>query len=276
MTKGTTDASASAPSLLRFATSAAAVGSNAPAMSTLAMLAHDFRNPLASLMVLIEAMHSAGRSGDLHRLDISTARALGLIKHLNDLLKGVVLRASVSGDPVRIVPRRVELGEVMDAALELSRPSAEHRSIAIIRAGLPSIGVWGDKRLLIEAVDNLLNNAVKHSAAGTSITCSLAQQSGHAVIQISDQGCGLNDMQMKRLFQPFARHLTDHECGTAPSIGLWITRLIAEGHGGHIEACSRGTDLGVVVELHLPTSGGHFSVVGDSEACDVRSAHRLA
>jgi len=237
----------------RFATSTSvAQRLDAGTLGALTMVAHDLRSPLANLVLLIEAMGSAARVGNFCRLDACKRRAHSLIEHLDGLLKSVLHRACANGDPLRIVdPVRIELGNIVDTAVALNRPIAECRSISVIRAGHDSLAVLGDRHLLIEALDNLLNNAIKHSEAGTSIDCTLLKQGSCAVIRIEDRGCGLSELQIRGVFQPFACPQGYRSAG-GPGIGLWIARIVAERHGGHIEVTSHGINLGAVFELHLP------------------------
>jgi two-component system sensor histidine kinase SenX3 len=185
-------------------------------LGALTMVAHDLRSPLANRALLVDALTSAAQSGDVHSLQVSKERAHRLIEHVNRLLRSVLRRAAVAADPLRLEPILIDLGDVIDEAVELNRPMAERCSVTITRGGVDSISAFGDPDLLVEAVDNLVSNAIKHSDIGGQVQCELVEQGNRAVIRVIDQGCGLSESQIKRIFQPFARPRPDDGCAMAP------------------------------------------------------------
>lgn len=227
-------------------------------LSLLTIIAHDLRSPLANLAVLIESMETAALAGDAAGLCARKQSAYRLIQHLDALLGGMLNRARTKGDPLRLDSEQIDLAEVVNAALDVNQPIAERRAITLSHSGSSATSVLGDRTLLVEAVDNLLSNAIRHSEPRSTIDCEVLERGSRAVIRVRDRGCGLTERQMRRLFQPFAsscgRNDLKGDGNSGCGLGLWIAKLIAERHGGHIEASSPGADLGAVFELHLPVA----------------------
>lgn len=106
-------------------------------------------------------------------------------------------------------------------------------------SGVRQLAVDGDRRLLVEAVDNLVSNAVKHAPESSTVTCVTAFEDRQAVIRIGDEGNGLTELDLQRAFRPFAASAARRRARPGSfGLGLWITRLIAERHGGGVQARS--------------------------------------
>jgi signal transduction histidine kinase len=114
--------------------------------------------------------------------------------------------------------------------------------------------VLGDAEELRTAVSNLLDNAVKYSPDGVHISVELdATDEKRLVLRVSDQGVGIPEHELKRIFRRFYR-VTQRSLSQAKGtgLGLFIVRSIARKHGGRVFAQSEGAGKGTTVTLELP------------------------
>jgi signal transduction histidine kinase len=128
----------------------------------------------------------------------------------------------------------IELGSfILDA---IARGRADHPVGLDVPAGLPR--VTADPERLRQVLSNLISNAVKYSPGGDSVLVRARQPAGgHVQIEVIDHGLGIPHDQMNRLFQKFERVRTEqHSRIGGTGLGLYICRLIVEGHGGRIWA----------------------------------------
>lgn len=222
-------------------------------LEALTVIAHDLKGPLANLSILIELIDAYVKVQAHDRASISTAKAMGLIDALDDMLSGFLRRTRETGDPLSFEPALVDLSEVVARAVDLNRPIAESRSVCFNLAAVQRLTVDGDKALLIEAIENLISNSAKHTPSGTTIRCSAIREGRDVIFTVDDEGSGLSERQLQHAFQPFARTPSRKTAGrTSWGLGLWIVRLIAERHGGRVEVCAKADTVGATVRFCLP------------------------
>ncbi len=115
-----------------------------------------------------------------------------------------------------------------------------------------------DSRRIQQALNNLISNALKFSAAGTTITVTLLRGPDEATLAVADQGQGIAPDEMSKLFKPFSRTRTTSTANEkSTGLGLAIVRRIVEAHGGHIRVESRlGQGSTFFVSLPLTTTAG--------------------
>jgi len=120
------------------------------------------------------------------------------------------------------------------------------------RMPLPVAYTRGEQTLLIRALCNLVDNAIKYSASGTRIECGIDEQPSFWRVRIKDQGQGIAAQDVARLFEPFARVgvETRGDVGGA-GLGLAFVHTVAKRHGGRIEVQSE-PGVGSEFILHLP------------------------
>ena len=114
--------------------------------------------------------------------------------------------------------------------------------------------MWNcDPDRMREAVDNLVSNAIKYSPPGGHIELSLAVEPNRAEIKVRDQGAGLSQDDLSRLFGRFQRLSARPTAGeSSTGLGLSIVKRIVELHGGNVEAASDGPGRGSIFTIHLP------------------------
>jgi len=234
---------------------------NAPdqhAVSALSILAHDLRGPLANLAILFELIEtfsqapaSKAQPGD--RIAERARKGQDIIASLDGLLRAVLQRTRDTGDPLEFRPREVEIDCVVDEAIALSEPLAGKRGIRIAVSSDCGHTVRGDHRLLVQAIDNILGNAVKYAPAASVVSLAVTREPGLLVIRIWDEGRGIPEAHLQHAFRPFnALGARKRSSRASYGLGLWIVRLIAERHGGSVSAAPRAPGRGTVFKLTLP------------------------
>jgi two-component system sensor histidine kinase BaeS len=149
----------------------------------------------------------------------------------------------------------VDLGVVVTKAVEAVQPHAIRKDIEILVDGLSAPKrVRGDEGTLVEALVNLLNNAVKYSPGGTRVTVTTTEEKGQVAIAVADSGVGISAEDLPRVFQDFYRAASasrEQGCG----LGLPLSRRIMEAHDGTISATSE-PGKGSTFVIRLPALAG--------------------
>jgi two-component system sensor histidine kinase KdpD len=206
---------------------------------------HDFRTPLTSIKASITALIEDNqlprgeRTLDQH----SRGELLQIIDEESDRLNTFVdsmveLGRFQSGDnPLErstVAPEEV----VLKAARRARSLRPSHLLRSDIEPNLPVVSA--DSRALVEAVYNLIENAAKYSAAGTTIQIAAARHNGEVRFSVEDEGVGIPESEREAVFERFYRGADDE--GGGLGMGLAIVRGIIEAHGGKIwvEAGAKG------------------------------------
>lgn len=238
---------------LRPHTAASHTNKDAALLNALTIIVHDLRGPLANLSILLELIATYTQMQAYDRLEGSTRKAQEVIERLDGMIHGFLQRARETGDPLSFRPALIDLADVVRAVAGQNESIAESREITIDVACATVCVVSGDQRLLMEAVDNLVTNAVKYAPTGSVVRCEVAVEQQNAVIRIRDEGQGLGADDLKRGFQPFTALSPRLDAmGTSWGLGLWIVRLIAERHGGFVDVATPSAVAGTTFTLHLP------------------------
>ena len=230
---------------------------NAFKREILGTVAHDLRNPLSVII---------GRAEMLERMladsNHSVANTQAQIKHihnaadrLTDMVESLITDAMA--DELNITIRRepVDLATIVKDVAEANQPLAakKHQLIEVSAPTGKPIECDGDR--IREAIDNLISNAIKYSPIGGRIELSLDLQADGAHIRVKDEGPGMSEKDISRLYGRFQR-LSAKPTGGESSIGLGlsIVKRIIDLHGGAIGAESAGPGLGTTFTLTLPTA----------------------
>jgi two-component system phosphate regulon sensor histidine kinase PhoR len=209
-----------------------------------AMASHDLASPLTVLRARAQLLLRR-RSFDEESLNAileQTARMNRLIGDLREL-------AQVEGGGLSLQRESIDLAALGQAAVERVRTLATGHSLLLKTPEAPVV-VAGDPDRLGQVLDNLLGNAVKYSHAGGDIVVRMEATAGEARLSICDQGPGIPAEALPHLFERFYRgqHAAE-EAGLG--LGLYISRMLVEAHGGRIWAESEAGE-GSIFTVTLP------------------------
>jgi signal transduction histidine kinase len=223
----------------------------------LSTIAHELRTPLTSVRTSVGLLldPAVEPSADERRTLLLTIdrNATRMQRVVGDILDLARFRAG----RIQLQLRRFDATELAAAATASVAPVADARRQTIeLAAPSQPVRVFGDFRRLEQAVVNLLSNAVTHSPEGARITVTVAASGDDVAWSVADTGHGIAPEDQERLFERFFVAGRDRrEAGSGVGLGLPITHLIVEAHGGRIEVESRlghGSTFTIVVPAKGP------------------------
>jgi two-component system sensor histidine kinase SenX3 len=222
-----------------------------------ANISHELRTPVGALAVLAEALVDEVEPEVVSRLAekmVMEAHRVGRI--IEDLLE--LSRIEVGESPHREV---VSVGLVAAEAVERLRHLAANRQITIeVHEPSRRLNVIGDRRQLVSAVANLVENGVKYSDPGAAVEVIARTDGAWVDIDVRDHGIGIPTPDLDRIFERFYRvdRARSRETG-GTGLGLAIVRHVATNHGGNVSVTSR-EGFGSTFTLHIPAGPGPVSV----------------
>jgi len=243
----------------------------------LALLAHELRNPLAPIRTALEIQRSPGADpAAVDRAREMMARQLGhMVRLIDDLLDvGRITRGRIE-----LKKERVDLGTVLDAAVETSRSLIEAGRHDLTQSRPPHpVFLDADTTRLGQVVSNLLNNAAKYTPQGGRIelTAELAGDR-EVVVRVGDNGAGISAEMLPRvwgLFTQADRTLGREQGGLG--IGLTLVKRLVELHGGSVAARSDGLGRGSEFIVRLPLADAPYPTPASDRPGTMRptAAHR--
>jgi two-component system phosphate regulon sensor histidine kinase PhoR len=218
-----------------------------------ANVSHEIKTPLTAIQGFVETLlHGSVESAEESR------RFLQIIhKHVNrlnaiieDLMKLAHLEQDASN--VRLQMTAQPIKKIIATAIQVCREKADQKNITITVVISDTLTAVMDAELMEQAAVNLLDNAIKYSAAHSSITISAEQTKQGIQIAFQDQGAGIPKKHLPRLFERFYRvdKARSRKMG-GTGLGLAIVKHIVQAHGGHIRVESI-QGQGSTFTIHLP------------------------
>jgi signal transduction histidine kinase/ActR/RegA family two-component response regulator len=220
----------------------------------LAVVSHELRAPVATLMMWEKVLRDHSDDPELRRrsIDAIRASAASQARLVADLLD--VSRA-VSGK-LHVERRRISIDDVLSSAIQGITPVAKAKQHELVTDIERRLGkVRGDSSRLLQVFENLLSNAVKFTPAGGRITVSAKREDQEIVIEVSDTGVGIPPDLLPKLFVPFSQSddiVTRAQGGLG--LGLAISREIVALHDGNLIAASPGPGKGATFTMRLPAT----------------------
>jgi len=218
----------------------------------MAAVAEELRNPLAPIRI------TSAMLGHLPAEQLLLPRVQGIVEqqlaHMSRLV-GHLVDASATGPGSWEFERRwIDLAPVIDAAIAAQQPQMEERGQGV-ELHRPSgvLGVLGDATRLEQVLDNLLDNASRHTHDGGRISLSVVAGGDTLMLTVSDNGIGITAATLSTIFEPFVQDA--HALGYSDAglgIGLTVVRALVRAHGGDIVARSAGTGRGSQFIVTLP------------------------
>jgi len=210
---------------------------------------HEMRTPLSAIQ---------GSSELISRYPLTEEKRKQVAQLINSESKRLARMVEVflsverlSAGQMELKRETIDVKPMVDICVERARPLSERKRITLnLEPIAEDLHLTGDRELMEYACYNLLTNAVKYSPRETEVTVSGYGSDGYVRIAVKDQGIGMDQKEVKQIFQKFYRTKKAEESGEAGTgIGLSIVQQIVEQHGGRIEVTSR------------PGAGSCFTVV---------------
>ena len=220
-----------------------------------AMVAHELRGPLNPIINYAQIAKRPTISAETrdHYMDVIVEHAFRLNRLVDDLQTAT--RLSTGHFTLKREP--CDLAAALDELVESFRPSVHDHRFSLRRPSGEVIAEV-DRDRVMQAVRNLIDNAVKYSAEQTAVEISLVATDEQVEISVRDYGMGIPEAEMQRIFEAFTRLGKTSEV-SGSGLGLFITRGIAETHGGRLGVESgagseraRGANFTLTLPRHAP------------------------
>lgn len=220
----------------------------------LAMLSHELRNPIAAIMNALAVLRTIKSTSDK---DVSARRVIERqAKQLARLLDDLLDVSKITYDKVKLDVQKVDVVELAGEVVEcIEGRLAEKQQLLTLEMPDKPVYIDADSVRIVQAQVNLLVNATKYTPAKGSIRYSISTVDDTVVIEVEDDGEGMNEELKKRVFEVFvqADQPLDRNVG-GMGLGLPLVRMIAIAHQGTISADSAGPGKGSKFTLTLPLS----------------------
>jgi two-component system, OmpR family, sensor kinase len=208
---------------------------------------HELRTPLGILQAEVELARKQARSPE------ELADALASIGHetgrLSRLTQDLLVLARSDRGRLPVHREDVDVSTVIDRVVAEFDEQAGRAGVRV-RGGTGNVHARVDVDRLRQAIENLVDNAIRHAGTGGTVEVAVERDDGRLRISVTDSGPGFSDAILDRAFEPFAR-VDGDRAGEGAGLGLTIVRAVAEAHGG--SATARNLEGGgAAVSLEFP------------------------
>ncbi|TLM74702.1 cell wall metabolism sensor histidine kinase WalK [Pseudarthrobacter sp. NamB4] len=213
-------------------------------------VSHEFKTPLNSVIGNIDLIL------DEDALPPHLSRRLLVVqRNAERLLALVADLTATASTALNVHPKRTDLASLVETSLGSVQAQAERAHIQL-SADVPSpLWAYADPLRIGQALDNLVSNAIKYSPDGGKVSISARSSKDWVQLSVSDTGMGMSREDTTRVFKRFFRTESARNAAIAGAgLGLSITKMIVEGHGGTI-TCESGQGEGSTFTLTLPADG---------------------
>ena len=219
----------------------------------LAVLAHELRNPLAPITMVLEVL----RQRESNDENVRWARELigRQVGQLTRLVEDLLDISRIAGGKIQLQMEKIDIRDVIRTAVETSQPNLLARQIDFhLEIGRAPLLVLGDSARIAQLVSNLLNNAAKYTPSGGRVDLTAFREDAHIVVRCLDEGAGIPAHMLSRVFEPFMQvdRSRDGKLGGL-GLGLALVKRLVEIHAGTVEAHSAGPGTGSRFEVRLPS-----------------------
>lgn len=224
----------------------------------LAMLAHELRNPMATIRSGLQILSLTGSDNQISTGD-RVASTLTMMNrqtdHLIRLVDDLLDVSRISQNKIELQMQRLNLVDLVRHAADSMREMyrQQGRSLQVTIPAFP-IHVKGDSTRLTQVVINLLSNGLRYTNEGGNVWLSLEQTDRKAILQVRDNGIGLAKDQLSAIFELFVQ--ADNSLARSRGglgLGLTLVKRLLEMHGGRVEVQSEGLGKGSTFSVYLPT-----------------------
>jgi two-component system sensor histidine kinase SenX3 len=225
-----------------------------------ANISHELKTPVGALALLAETMEEAADDPEAVRRFAGRMRQEA--SRLTYLVQDLITLSRIQAAEPMPDPIAVDLSAVVAEAVDRVRMKASARGIELAAVCEERLAVLGDEDLLVTALRNLLENAIAYSPDRTRVMISAARDARSAQISVADQGIGIPERDLERIFERFYRVDPARSRATGGTgLGLAIVKHVVAAHGGKVTVWSReGVGSTFTVRLPVlskpPTAGG--------------------
>ena len=219
---------------------------------------HELKTPVGALALLAETIEDAADDAEAVRRFAGKMRQEA--QRLTNLVQDLITLSRIQAVEPVPDPRPVALDTVVAEAVDGCRMRANARGITLAAVGSRGLSVLGDEDLLVTALRNLLENAVAYSPEKTRVVITIRKTpEGHAELSVADQGIGIPERDLERIFERFYRVDPARSRATGGTgLGLAIVKHVMAAHNGKVTVRSVEGD-GSTFTLYIPLRSDHAS-----------------
>ncbi|MGE4107713.1 MAG: ATP-binding protein [Bacteriovoracia bacterium] len=214
-------------------------------------VSHELRTPLTSIIGASTALQDPATAAREEARLTLTQELVGSADRLNRVVENLLDMSRLSSGVLTIKRELFDLNDLVRVTARRSERLFSNHKLEL-KLSQKDIFCEGDDRLLEHSLANLLVNAVTYSQPGTKITVTTAGSDGKAKIEVTDEGRGIPEAELGRIFDKFHRVSGSPPGGTG--LGLSIAKSIVDAHGGSIAAGNRIDRTGATFTIELKTS----------------------
>lgn len=215
------------------------------------MVAHELRSPLTPIISYTQMIQhrSQGSEPILHDAAIVISQARRLVRIVDDLTDA----SHLSSGQFSLITSPCNVAALAREVVDQARPLAPYHFIVVETPDAPVMGYF-DRERLLQALGNLIDNAVKYSDTQSTITVAVTRQEREARVSVHNQGANIATPDIGQLFRPYVR-LRATSARQGSGLGLYITKCIIEAHGGVLRLEPPGAEgAGTTFSFDLPLS----------------------
>ncbi|CAN5336819.1 ATP-binding protein [soil metagenome] len=228
-----------------------------------ANISHELKTPIGAVGLLAEALQAA--SDDPDQVRRFAKRLTKEADRLARITQEIIELSRLQAADALTSPHVVEIDHVVALAIDQNRVAAESSRVTIVSWGDAGAEVYGDEPLLAVALHNLIANAIQYSPKGSRVGVGVSNADGIVEIAVTDQGIGIPDDELDRVFERFFRIDPARSRHTGGSgLGLSIVKHVVQNHGGDIRVWSQPGN-GSTFTIRLPEAS-HATTASLKEA----------
>jgi two-component system, OmpR family, sensor histidine kinase SenX3 len=213
-------------------------------------ISHELKTPIGAVSLLAEALKAASNEPDQVRR--FAKRLTKESERLARITQEIIELSRLQAADALAGPDVVDIDHVVSVAIDQNRVAAEVRHITIVSGGDAGAEVYGDAPLLVVALHNLISNAIVYSPKGSRVGIGVSHSDGIVEIAVTDQGIGIPEEDLERVFERFYRIDPARSRHTGGSgLGLSIVKHVVQNHGGDVRVWSQ-PHRGSTFTIRLP------------------------
>jgi signal transduction histidine kinase len=217
----------------------------------IADVAHDLRTPITAVRGEIEIALRGQRTPEQYRTTL--ASILEGVDHLSGINEALILLARIEAGELVPQPESVDLATLAASAVQRVHPRAGGRALKFQSPGPGSVTAMADAGMVGVLLDQLLDNAVRHTPPDTRVEAVVTGNGGNVSVAVRDNGPGIAEEVLPHLFERFYRADPARSRTAGPGLGLTVAAAIADAHRGTIHAANLpggGLEVTVVLPSH--------------------------